>query len=130
MPDFKVIAGLASALDRTGTKFMKKGVLKADLKQAQSILAACLLECGDETGMKEFVEERLSAAQENRVAELQAQVAELQAQVAALKSAGSSMDGEVVDELKSRITYLEAQISSLNDRISQMQVSSGPMIPG
>ena len=61
MPDFKTFSALASSVDKAGAGLLKKGTTKVELKEAQGLLALCLLECA---GDGKSVAEKLSLLKE------------------------------------------------------------------
>ena len=61
MPDFKTFSTLASSVDKAGAGLLKKGTTKVELKEAQGLLALCLLECA---GDGKSVAEKLSLLKE------------------------------------------------------------------
>ena len=71
MPDFKTFSSLASSVDKAGAGLLKKGTTKVELKEAQGLLALCLLECaGDGRSVAEKIsllndlKERVNALEE------------------------------------------------------------------
>ena len=71
MPDFKTFSALASSVDEAGAGLLKKGTTKVELKEAQGLLALCLLECaGDGRSVAEKIsllndlKERVNALEE------------------------------------------------------------------
>ena len=61
MPDFRTFSTLASSVDKAGASLLKKGTTKVELKEAQGLLALCLLECA---GDGKSVAEKLSLLKE------------------------------------------------------------------
>jgi len=71
MPDFRTFSTLAFSVDKAGAGLLKKGTTKVELKEAQGLLALCLLECaGDGRSVAEKIsllndlKERVNALEE------------------------------------------------------------------